>query len=234
MITAMKKTLMTGAVVLIVADPLWADLTESFGPTGTPLASGVQTALNLPQFNSDLGTLLGVTVEYGISFSGISVILTNIDSSAETGNASFSATGVRISSSANLGNIPNDLQNLAIRAFDIYAESGDQLLAATNGGYTWAPASQDAHDIALLNASSNLGGFIGTGNFGTTIVENFSEGVDIGGSGNEGEINTPLATFYGSVTYDYMPVPEPRNLAGYGFLLVGSCWLWRQRRRVIL
>lgn len=227
----MKKSLLTLAAGLAVAGSLRADLTESFGPTGTPLASGVGTTLGLPQFNPNLGTLLGVTVEYGVSFSGISVILTNIDPSAQTGNASFSATGVSISSAANLGNIPSDLQDISIRAFDIYDESGDQTLAASGGGYTWAPGTEDAHDSATLTSSSSFGGYEGTGSFSATLIENFSEGATIGGSGNEGEINTPTSTFYGSVSYDYMPVPEPVNLTGFGLAVVGSGWLWRQRRQ---
>jgi hypothetical protein len=230
----MKKSLLICAACLTVAGSLRADLTESFGPTGTPLTSGVETTLDLPQFNPNLGTLLGVTVEYGVSFSGISVILTNLDPTVQTGNASFSATGVSISSAASLGNIPSDLQSILIRAFDIYDESGGQTLAANHGGYTWAPGTEDAHDSALLTSNANLGGYEGTGTFGTTILENFSEGATIGGSGNEGEINTPNSTFYGSVSYDYMPVPEPANLAGFGLVVVGSRWLWRQRRQCAL
>jgi len=228
----MKKCLFTCAAGLAVAGSLRADLTESFGLTSTPLASGVATTLDLPQFNPNLGTLLGVTVEYGVSFSGISVILTNIDATAQTGEASFSATGVSLASTANLGNLPSDLQSLAIRAFDIYDESGVQTLAASGGGYTWAPGTEDAHDLAILNSSASFGGYAGTGTFGATLIENFSEDVAIGGSGNEGEINTPASTFYGSVSYDYMPVPEPVNLAGFGLLLGGSRWLWRQRRQL--
>jgi hypothetical protein len=227
----MKIKLWTITALLAVAGPLQATLlTANFSASSvlTPFHKIPQgdstpfTMLELPQFNANLGTLEEVEITLGVSFSGGTLMLENFGSSAQTGSAAFTANGIYLAASANLGNIATDFLN---HAFDVSATSGSRNLSplgASADGSTsaWNMGTLGAEDSASI--TSNLGGYLGTGasSFDVSLAEAFGTTCAISGSGNYARLLTPTATFWGNVTYVYSdPVPDNASTA---LLLVGA------------
>ena len=121
----MKTIISTVVALLALAGPLKATLWTTPEYREVSLSSGVNTTLNLPQFDTGLGTLVGVNIEYGISFSGITVTLNNLGSSPVTGTATFTAQFQTFTSTANWGNIPTSLHGMVIGGTD-YGAIGDR------------------------------------------------------------------------------------------------------------
>ena len=226
----MKTIISTVVALLALAGPLKATLWTTPEYREVSLSSGVNTTLNLPQFDTGLGTLVGVNIEYGISFSGITVTLNNLGSSPVTGTATFTAQFQTFTSTANWGNIPTSLHGMVIGGTDygaigdragVFDFSSSQYYSSISpySSVSWVPGTITR--TVSDTVSSSLSGYQGTGNFSATLNETDVEGATLGGSGNTFTGNTTTSLFFGTVSYNYISaVPEPGTWISGSMLLI--------------
>ena len=219
----MKKTFAVAAIaaVGVIAHADTISYTNSFPSTLTEWS----TTLNLPQFNSTLGTLDSIDISLYSSMSSL-IHITN----SSAGGAS--------------GNFASELQIFATDpgTYDLFGVGSNPVIDNTSpakfkytlasfvGSGTNSPtlyASGGADSGAIVD-SSTLTLFTGTGTVGLPVSTLTLEFGTI--NGNQAINNVTSADLQSIVTYDYTaPVPEPSTFAMIGTGLAGLGMVFRRR-----
>jgi hypothetical protein len=163
--------------------------------------------LDIQQFDTTLGTLTGITIEYGSSVTG-QVALSN------TSLTKNKTTTVGLSSTMTL----TGPGALALGSDTESLFSGVLATAVKNtAGVVVASGTANLFSSVAID-SSNFSVFQGLGNVGASLAIK-ATGTSVGQSGITSKFNT-YADGVGKViyTYDAAPVPEPET---YGMLLLG-------------
>ncbi len=198
----------------------------------TSLTSGQSDNFTLSKFDTALGDLTGVYIEYWTEFLNVRVQLDNdSDAIQENQTASFNCAITNFTSSASMFDGSSDaisianLQIIENQSYTLQANDGDTNTAFNVGGTDYAD-----WDPGTLNNSGdgNISSFVfsdyeGTGNYTVTL----DTVIIAGGSVSDGfmEAQSGSGSFNGRVIYTYTPIPEPATasmmmlVAGLGFLL---------------
>jgi hypothetical protein len=230
-----KRTLIILAALLVVTSiPAFATTTGGTDTKSLPVSTDV--TLNLPKFDTALGTLTNVWVQLELRLTGASVELDNDGDLATTGtgyvvNTASLTSSVSLLKAVTFDTINNgDLTINASNAYSLGATTGDAIgvFNATGlGDYAhWQPGtllSGDSGDIADFVWA----GYKGTGNFTITVNSLFLTSATFAGGGGSFHGNSPEGELCGRVVYTYQPVPEPTTI---GLLSLGAMSLIRKRK----
>lgn len=205
------------------------------------IVNGGTTTLNLPYFDSSLGTLTGVYFSTAVSLANIEVELDNDANKANTGWGFVSNTASAFSGGA----VQSSLAPFVSASdFSIIQQSGVYQLSSTTGDAInvfnatnstdyakWVPAAAFTAGDGGNIAAGDIDLFKGTGNFAISLNTTFlTAGLFSGGDGYF-RGSTADATFSGSVVYTYNAIPEPSTYA----MILGACTLglvgWRRFRK---
>ncbi len=100
----MKTKISTVAVLLALAGPLQATLWTTPQTVSVSLTDSTDATLDFSQFDSTLGTLVGVSISYSRSFTGTTVNMHNNQGSGNiTGTGKLSIANNSVTSSADMG-----------------------------------------------------------------------------------------------------------------------------------
>lgn len=224
----MKKK--TGLLCILMAASSLSHA-ETIGYTNSVTMNHNQIAtVNLPQFNSSLGTLTGVYLTFITQLAGANVQLDNDSAAAQNGTAAVLNTVASFSTSTRIDGSGINRFALYIDAsqvFSLGATSGDNLgefnVTASSDYASWSPGTLSATSAGTVN-SSVFADYIGTGTFNGTVLSTFYTSASFDGSDGYFQGNTPNGMFTGEVLYTYS-IPEPATasmmaLAGLIALLV--------------
>lgn len=174
-------------------------------PGGT--LTNILTTLDIHQFDSTLGTLTGITIEYGANVAG-SVALSNSSTTKNKTTTVGLTTTMTLTGPGALA-LGSDSETLFSGVLATAVKNTSNVVAASGSGSLSSSYSVNASDFSL---------FLGTGNTAASLAINAS-GTSVGQTGIVSKFTT-LAEGAGKVTYTYTiaPVPEPET---YGMLLLG-------------
>lgn len=205
--------------------------TMTVGPVNysvTTYTTGNSKLLDIPKFNSNLGTLTGVSFSVGYAISGVSMTYENLQDSETSFKIglkqlmSFDAPNVLLKSTY------EDLfpfQSVAFGAFDGTADfSGPDTVVVSQ--------TNTVSGTLTSTLSSGLGSYIGSGTFVSHVVSSGLE--DLSGLFTLPAWKDNLTgTTSGSVTvtYTYTPVPEPGTLALTGMASLAGLIICGCRQR---
>ena len=227
MLKITKKNLFI-VLLLVVAGSLQADIIKY--SDSVVMQNDVDATVNLPQFDSSLGTLTGVYLKYSTGISGVVVEMDNDDTIAANGTARATVTLSIFTSSLNLwGQIElGDLQVTESQLFELGATTGgddDPINEVNNTGNSdyaiWAPEILEGIGEANIVAFA-MDQYIGAGTVDLTINAIFVTSATMDGSNSKFNGSTPSGEFSGDVIYTYdAVVPEPAaiGLIGLGGIL---------------
>ncbi len=158
------------------------------------------------KFDTSLGTLVSVTLDFSSSLQTV-LTVTNSSSSASSGTAQTELQ-VTIQDASNGLNAPQmDVLSNA------YSYSLDPNENVQSGTLTKTGSSHDVYSSSIILAE-----FSGTGNI-SLPVGTFTQTLLANTGGNTAAAQTTSASATGTVTYTYIPVPEPSTA------LLGLCGL---------
>ncbi len=222
----MKKALTIITLLLSVSGSLQATMV-SF--TNTVAMRSLQDAtVSLSKFNSSLGTLTGIHIEFTTALYGTDYQFDNdieggrsktVTVTLTSDTTGYFSTAVRLTGTG----IYADGRDLLISAFGsltLAPNDGDPLLFDIGGADygQWAPGTLSATTGGDVD-SSVFADYIGSGNFTATvnseILAKLSTLTDIAPGPNK----LPSGTFSATVTYNYAAVPEP---AAIGLISLGG------------
>ena len=228
----MKKNLLIIAALLLVAGTLQADIVTYTNMSA--MANDADTTIGLSKFDTALGTLTGIYIEYKTLVSGVSVAVDNDSAEVQTGTARvqnlvshFSVANSVMNPSFTDAVKLGDLQISQSQAFVLQATGTDPLGFTPTGGSDyaiWTPGTLTAVSGGDLS-SFVFTQYQGAGSFNATIHSIFSTTATFSGTDGYFQGNTPRGAFEGKVIYTYSPIPEPATasmmalVAGIGFLL---------------
>ena len=187
--------------------------------TSTPIAFALtdwSSSLTFPQFNPSLGTLLSVKLDLNGSLSTV-LDVTNLSLTASSGTVKTEVQFTVQDGGNNL--IPTPQLSLLS---PIYAYSLAPGAGATSGALIKNGSSSDTYTLAAI-----LTEFTGAGTF-TVSASTFTQTLLANTGGNTSAAQVTDASLTGTVTYNYVPVPEPTSLALAG--LGSAAMLFRRRR----
>jgi hypothetical protein len=169
--------------------------------------TSILATLDIHQFDTTLGTLTGITIEYGSTVTG-QVALSN------TSTTKVKTTTVGLSSTMTLTGpgalaLGGDTDTLFSNVLATAGKSSSNVVVASGIAHL---------DSSVSLASSNFSLFEGTGNVAAALSIK-ATGTSVGQSGITSKFTT-YADGVGKViyTYEVAPVPEPET---YGMLLLG-------------
>lgn len=221
----------------------WVNLAKQYDTTGngantkeTTLRADWSTnpakTLSVAQFNSSLGTLTSITVEYAYYLGGTFYIKNN-----SANNVSFTYTATLTGGSA-----LKDPFNLQIANLSKTLTASKTLSAGTSDKTVWTDASGSLATSSKTYNSGNttLSNWTGNGNMVFTVT-----GYDIEGW-TKANSAAPATVYWSNeaspfgngvysysalkVTYDYTPVPEPSTMAGFLACLPVGILIMRKKR----
>lgn len=215
----MKTIISTVVALLALAGPLKATLWTTPVSSSVTLNSSTFSTLNLAKFDTSLGTLVSVNLQYGISFSGTSVTLNNTSGGSVDGAAHLITGFTRLNPGTfNFGNIPAYLDGSTDTKFDLDVSQA-YIGIPSGSSVTWTPGVISAN--VSDNITSSLTGYQGAGTFSASLKETFYETASFSGGGNSFTGILPNGLFFGSVSYEYISaVPEPGTWISGSMLLI--------------
>lgn len=223
----------------------------------TPVTEGgafSATRLTFNQFDSDLGTLTGVTIDLQLTMPSFDLKVDNDTSAQATFSVTFGTVGgVQFQYSlpfiSTLDTAGTDL--LDATDFQVTTQnSGSQTVAASDGDSTAQFDDDSSSDnytfsttaVAVGDTSHEIGaGYIANyadpnpTSFTFDIIADFITDINVSPGGGTGDVRLsaviPTATFSGTVTYTYTPIPEPSTYAAlFGALALGAVVYVRRRK----
>lgn len=233
----MKKTSLKIAALLLVASSTQA-ATITY-TNASIMANDADTTIGLSKFNTALGTLTGVYLEYNTLVSGVSVAVDNDSSTAQTGTARiqnlvshFSVANSVLNPAFGQAVQLGDLQISQSQAFLLQPTGADPVGFTATGGSDyaiWTPGTLAGVSGGDLN-SLIFSQYQGAGSFNATIHSIFSTTATFNGTDGYFQGNTPNGAFTGKVIYTYSPIPEPASASMAILVLIAGFWV---RRRFI-
>ncbi|HPR83731.1 MAG TPA: choice-of-anchor E domain-containing protein [Pontiellaceae bacterium] len=232
----MKKTSLTAALVLAAGLLQAATVTYT---NSAVMNNDVNTVINLTKFDSSLGTLTAVYVQYVVSIAGANVQMDNDSALAQNGTArvqnlvnSFSSGASTLSTDYTTLS-KGDFQINASQVFRLSGTSGDtvgQFNITGNSDYAnWTPGTLQAIGASDIN-SLVFSQYTGSGTYAVSINPTFTTTATFDGSDGYFQGNTPSGLFAGAVTYTYSPIPEPATASMSALVILAAAWI---RRRFI-
>jgi hypothetical protein len=197
--------------------------------------SDTDTSINLAKFDSSLGDLTGIYIEYWTRLENASVAMDNDLGVAQNGTAKVRHINLTLNSSlsmigADFQPVMNstDLTVDAEQLFVLGATTGDPMGFTEQIGHVdyavWSPGLLQATGSGKLN-SALFEFYTGSGTYSVTVNAELNTSASFSGSDGHFQGSTPNGTFGGTVIYTYSPIPEPATasmmaLAGLIALLV--------------
>ncbi|MEI8207289.1 MAG: choice-of-anchor E domain-containing protein [Kiritimatiellales bacterium] len=225
----MKKNLIIIAALLLVAGTLQAATVTYTNSVAMNHNQDATVSLNM--FDSSLGTLTGIYLEYITQLAGANVQLDNDSALAQQGTAAVLNNATALSTSTRITGTGISRFALYIDAqqiFDLGATSEDALgvfnVTAGSDYANWSPGTLSASSGGYVD-SSVFSDYIGLGTFTGTVISSFFTSASFNGSDGYFQGNTPNGAFDGKVIYTYSPIPEPATaslmalVAAIGFLI---------------
>jgi hypothetical protein len=199
--------------------------------------------LTLSQFDSSLGTLTSVTIEFYVDKTG-GLAQADNDSDAE-GSISFTQSVSAIFKTDDVSLVTTDLTavDTSLSADSI---SGELTLEATTGDSTdsfdktddvdyveWDPTDASDSSSGTINEGaweSGDTGYVGTGNFSITVSGTQSTSTNGLGGVQSAQVVSSVSG-YATVTYEYtVAVPEPSTFAAiFGIAALGFVGVRRRK-----
>lgn len=180
------------------------------------------TTANFTKFDSSLGTLLSVSVQYDGHFDS-TITLYNHAAQAQTTKATSTVDFSLASSDAGINGLVNSL------AISGSATTGSVTLA-TGETKVYGPYTGSGSDSFASTNSGDLAKFTGPGSFNFTVATLSGLGI-VGGGGNIDSSQVTHAGAKVTVTYEYRAVPEPASVVMLGLAggLLGVAVRFRKR-----
>ena len=230
----MKKTSLKIAALLLVASSTQA-ATVTYTNSVT-MNHNQNATVSLNMFDSSLGTLTGIYLEYITQLAGANVQLDNDSAQAQQGTAAVLNSANTFSTSTRITGTGISRFALYIDAqqvFDLGATSGDAIgafnVTAGSDYADWSPGTLSASSGGYVD-SSVFSDYIGLGTFTGTVKSSFYTSASFDGSDGYFQGNTPNGVFDGKVIYTYSPIPEPASASMAILVLIAGFWV---RRRFI-
>jgi len=220
----MKKYFILALGILLATSTLQAAVITN---THSVAMGNLETAtVSLGKFDTSLGTLTGVYIEFTTALYDIDYEFDNDTTRTKTVTVTLSSdTTGYFSSQARLTGtgISADGSDLFITAFGsltLQSNDGDATGQFDVGGTDygqWNPEIQSSTTGGSVD-SSVFSDYTGTGNFTASVESEILAAIGTFTGVESGPNNLPLGTFSAKVVYDYVAVPEPATI---GLLCIG-------------
>jgi hypothetical protein len=233
-IFAMKVQRLVSAFFVSVLPLIAFPETVTYTTDKVTLTSGVQTALNLQQFDSSSfggATLTGVSIVYHYSVADFTT--TYYNNSAASINVAQQFEAFVSSLKGGTTAVTNSLASINLAPTSITVGSvnyADSTSLAPEASTIFSYSSMDRSAAgSVLNMYNSL--YQGSGMVSTYLTALDALTTKVWGAENSGKFSVGENTAYAAITYTYTPVPEPSTYAL--FLGVGTLGLigWRRFRR---
>jgi hypothetical protein len=214
----MKKLIPFTAILLGLAGPLKADVITNTASAN--LASDVETTVSLGKFNSSLGTLTAVYIEFTTELYDAYYAFDNDSTTTKRYPAvTLSMDILSFFSAARLdgSGISSDGSDLGM--YDMFSlalqkNDGDTVGQFDTGGLDYGVMTPDSSAVAAGNVDSSVfSDYIGTGTFDISILANFvdilTQPSDVFADANNAESS---GRFSVQVLYEYQAIPEPATM----------------------
>ena len=223
----MKKIVALLAVACVCS--LASALTYTDTVDWTELPDGTTVNLQLDKFDTTLGTLTGVTIEYYVRSTGAEVELDNDAAQAQVGTAKYVNTVVFSSAASTLdagfttwGG--SDFSTNESQNFNLGGTTGDTVgtfdAQPGNADYAiWTPGVITEGGVREIN-SLVWSQYEGTGTYTVSFTSDMLTGATFSGSLGQFNGSSPAAEAFAKVTYTYVPEPATMALLGLGGLFI--------------
>lgn len=234
----MKKTSLIIAVLLLVAGMLQADVVSY--SNSVAMGSSSDATFTLQKFDTNLGTLTGVYVEYWSFLSDTRIQMDNDSTGSQTANAkvrhiNFTLTQTPALLRTDLTTLSgSDLAISTTHLFSLAATTGDDtnnFSATLLGDYAdWSPGVLSKYATANLHALAWSGyEYAGTDFYAVTANAEINTTAEFSGADGRVNMDTPTGRFAGQITYTYSPIPEPATALLFGLGGMGAWFLRRNK-----
>ena len=235
----MKKTPLIVAVLLLVAGMLQADVVTY--SNSVAMGSSQDATFTLQKFDTTLGTLTGVYLEYWSFLSDTRIQMDNDAESAQTANAKIRHINFALTQTPSLlrsdlsGSLSaSELSISTNKLFSLAATTGDDpnnFNATLLGDYAnWQPGVLSKYATANISSLVWSGyEYAGTDFYSVTANAEINTAAEYSGADGRVNIDTPTGRFAGQITYTYSPIPEPATALLFGLGGMGAWFLRRNK-----
>ncbi|MBD2386810.1 choice-of-anchor E domain-containing protein [Cylindrospermum sp. FACHB-282] len=195
--------------------------------TPTQKTNVINQALSIQQFDSSLGTLESVVLDFSGDLAG-NAKFESMDALPATINVTWGGILSIVNSNLNLAGL-SPIYITQNMSYDVSADDETLDFGGTSGK-TINNLTASSSQTKTFNSASDLGIFTGLGNvnflYSAQAVSSFT------GTGNITSVATTLANAKLKVTYNYKSVPEPSALFGIG--LIAGFGLWSKNKKLAM